>query len=218
MLDNEKKKNSSISLKMKDLSRKYEEIKENLEREKNYSSEVISSFKALHVQFKVLQDEKLLLDKINQDLSVKIHFSQSEHPTPEKTKNDLNLSSLHQDLAKTQQLLKKKNQEIIELKLSKATPRREFSDKDAENTEKELVYFKKYENLLEKFQKLQSEKTQIQNLYVMASSSISEKNQRIQDLTNKLFEFEDRLLTHSKTGESLKHLSINLTAASRGTY
>lgn len=158
-------------------------------------------------------DEKNLSGRNNEN---HLKVSQSEHGSPEKMRNEgFKVEYLKLELEKTQQLLRKKSQELIDLefKSSQNTPRDDFATLD-----KELVYYQKYENLIEKFHKLQSEKTQIQNLYVMASTAISEKNQRIQELSNKVFEFEERLLSNTKTSESMRHHSSSITAASRGTF
>ena len=218
-LNTEKSKNEKLKEKLKDLNKKFEDLKENFEREKNYSDELTSSFKSLHVQYKVLIDEKVLLDQINQELSVKFHLSHSERSSPEKQKNEYNknLNSLQQELAKSQDLLRKKNKELIDLEL-KATQSTPQARSEFENINHELIYYQKYENLLEKFHKLQAEKTQIQNLYVMASSVISEKNQKVQELTNQIFEFEEKLLAGHKVYNHLKGHSISNTATSRGTF
>jgi len=201
------------------LNKKFEDLKENFEREKNYSDELTSSFRSLHVQYKVLIDEKVLLDEINQELSVKFHLSHSERSSPEKQKSEYkrNLSTLQEDLAKAQDLLRKKNKELIELEL-KVTQINPQAKNEFESINHELRYCQKYENLLEKFHKLQAEKTQIQNLYVMASSVISEKNQKVQELTNQIFEFEEKLVARHKPYDHHKCHSISNTATSRGTF
>lgn len=218
-LASEKKKSEKLKGKLNDLSKKFEELKENYEKEKKYSDELTSSFKSLHVQYKVLLDEKSLLDKMNQDLSVKFHLTSSEKSTPEKNCSEYykNLTCLQQELAKSQDLLRKKNKELIELEL-KVTQTTPQVSNGFENLNKELVYYQKYENLLEKFQKLQAEKTQIQNLYVMASTVINEKNQKVQELTEQIFEFEEKLLAGHKLYDGLKGHSISNSSTAKFTF
>ena len=44
----EKKKNLALSNKLRELSKKFEETKENFEKEKNYNNELTSAFKSLN--------------------------------------------------------------------------------------------------------------------------------------------------------------------------
>ena len=84
---------------------------------------------------------------------------------------------------------------------------------------KSKIHEKKSRNL-EKFQKIQAEKQQIQGLYVNSSSAVSEKNEKINALTQKIYELEEKLLFVSqKCQDSFrsKNMSISNLPTSRST-
>jgi chromosome segregation ATPase len=178
--------------KLKEISKRYEEIKDLHAREKNYSAELLTSLKCTSVQTKVLNQEKALLDQMNQELNVKFH-RQCNSTSPIKQTEDPS-HTVQQELNKVQLSLKTKNKEICELDL-------------------------KLSELTQKYNKLQSEKNQIQSLYIASQSLLSEKNNSIKDLTKEIYELEEQIQLNSpKTYENSQgYHSISNLGTSRST-
>ena len=219
-MENEQKRSENFSNKLKERAKRYEELTDVLEREKNYSNELAASVKKLLVQNKVLYEEKELLSQMNQELNLKLHSNTFES-SPFKQKNFESLDvikNLQEELAETQTNLKKKNSEVmqLELKLSESHKICRRLEKQYGNSLNQTILSEKYEVLLEKHQKIQSEKAQIQNLYVSAQAIIAEKGSRIKELMNEIFSLEERL-NSSKSNEKYKNPSISNLATSRST-
>ena len=118
-MENEQKRSENFSNKLKEIAKRYEELKDVFEREKNYSNELTASVKKLLVQNKVLYEEKELLSQMNQELNLKLHSNTFES-SPFKQKNFESLDvikNLQEELAETQTNLKKKNSEVMQLEL-----------------------------------------------------------------------------------------------------
>lgn len=224
VLNSEKKNNESLLSKLKDLNKKHEDLKTMFIREKNYSDDLTSSYKKLHVQSKILIEEKELLSKMNQDLSIKIHISQIENGSPENFQglNGPTISVLQKELDGSLHLLKKKNQDLINLELKVADAQFSLCKLEQKNEDfiGNSILVEKYESLLEKYQKLNAEKVQVQRLYIDSSSIITEKNIVIQEMAKKIHKIEEKMsmFNHKSQENSKANLnSVINTATSKGT-
>lgn len=225
LLNSEKKISESLLSKLKDLNKKHEDLKELFLREKNYSDELTTSYKKLHVQSKILIEEKDLLSKMNQDLSIKIHISQIENASPENFQGqngEATINILQKELNSSLHLLKKKNQDLINLELKVADAQTFLCklEQKHEDFMGDSILVEKYESLLEKYQKLHAEKAQIQRLYIDSTSIISEKNIIIQEMAKKIYKIEEKMsiFNHKSQENSKTNLnSVINTATSKGT-
>lgn len=224
LLDSEKAKSENYLQRLKEISGKCEELKEACAREKSYSEEIAGSYKKLHVQTRVLIEEKELLSRMNQELSVKFHMSTSEKPLSsisEIKEQQETIEGLREELAKAYEIIKNKSQELlqIEFTLSEVSKNSRKAQKSFNHDENYLIA-EKYDALLEKYKKIQSEKNQIQGLYVGASSTITEKNCKIQDLEQKISELEEKLLFFGKKSlesSKIRNPSLSNLGTSRST-
>ncbi|OMJ79347.1 hypothetical protein SteCoe_20639 [Stentor coeruleus] len=224
-LEAEKKKTDGLLSKLKDINKKHEDLKDQIKKEKSYTEELTTSYRKLHVKSKILFEEKELLSKMNQELNIKAHISQSENPSPEKphtSNQEETIGNLQKELNKTLLLLKKKGQDItsLELKVTELQITVRKYEQQVQKSSGDSMLIEKYESLLEKYQKLQAEKSQIQSLYIDSSSIISEKALVIQEMSQKIYNLEEKIaFLNSKSQENSKtnFNSVTNTATSRGT-
>ena len=158
----------------------------------------------------MLVEEKELLSKMNQELNVKLHLKTVESK-PDESENIEKLheiiNHLRQELTKAHETLKNKNQELLQLefKLSESHKISRRMEQQLGTGSSDNFITQKYEVLLEKLQKIQAEKNQIQNLYVKSSTVISEKNGKIDELGRTIYDLEEKLQFFSqKSMESTK--------------